>query len=99
MTRFSDTIWVDREIPTYSRGSNPITDVKLIHSPSSQSELSPIDPNTYRGLMRQECIGLIERRIREFDEMNEKASDLVELVHSAFHLILLPLSPIATIST
>ena len=43
---------------------------------SSQSQLSPTDAGGYRALLAQDCAELIDKRIRDFRGMNEKALDL-----------------------
>ena len=46
----------------------------LLDNPASQ--LSPIVPNSARALLIQDSLALVEKRIRDFKEMNELASDL-----------------------
>lgn len=40
------------------------------------TQLSPTDPNGVRGLLIQDSLALVEKRIRDFKEMNDRASDL-----------------------
>lgn len=55
------------------------------------SQLSATDPGGYRDLLAQECVDIAERRIRNFNEMEEKAADLateVGFIDSANHRFL-----------
>lgn len=57
-----------------------------------QSQLSPTDPGGYRDLLAQDSYDLIQKRIRGFDEINEKATDLKSWVSPLllpFHSLLL----------
>lgn len=75
--------------PAYSEFNrhNPRRDVSHVHAiydpqdmgdflydPASQ--LSPTDPNGIQGLFIQDSLALLEKRIRDFKEMNDRASDL-----------------------
>ena len=53
-----------------------------------RSQLSPTDPGGYRDLLVQDCFDLIHKRMRDFDEMNGKATDLETWV-SPLHLFFL----------
>lgn len=45
-------------------------------STAPASQLSPTDPSGFRGLLTQDSLALIEKRIRDFKEMYDRASDL-----------------------
>jgi len=53
-----------------------------VASPSSQSKVSPTDPNGYRDLLLQESFDLVERKIQDFQEMDRKATDLAAEVNT-----------------
>jgi hypothetical protein len=68
--------------PSHSRYADYGYETMMALSPSksSQPQLSPTDPEGYRELLVQECLGIVDKRDREFFQMEEKAHDLELLV-------------------
>ena len=75
----------------YDGGFQPQVAEDIIYvedrSQTPQSKLSATDPGGYRDLLVQDCFDLIDKRMRDFGEMNGKATDLETWV-SPLHLFL-----------
>jgi hypothetical protein len=54
----------------------------IIDGPRAPGWLDPIDPNGIQGLLVQDSYALIDRKIRDFEEMNQRADELEKLVRS-----------------
>jgi hypothetical protein len=57
--------------------------IESLQSPTSQ--LSPTDPNGVQGLLNLESRALVDKRLRDFREINDRASDLETWVRHAFN--------------
>lgn len=65
----------DEEAPYARDRGHHITQINEIRK-SPTSELSPTDPNGLQGLLILDSLALLEKRIREFKELNDQVSDL-----------------------
>ena len=54
----------------------------IIDGTRTPGSLDPIDPNGIQGLLVQDSYALIDRKIRDFEEMNQRADELEKLVRS-----------------
>lgn len=55
----------------------------IIDTARAPGALDPMDPNGIQGLLVQDSYALIDRKIRDFEEMNQRADELEKLVR--FH--------------
>ena len=72
--RESSSVNYDRR-PTVSYAS-PNAFMPPSPPPTPGSQIDPTDPTGIQGLLTQDSYALIDRKIREFQEMNERASEL-----------------------
>jgi len=59
--------------------------IESLQSPASQ--LSPTDPSGVQGLLNQDSQALVDKRIRDFREINDRASDLETWVRCDFYVL------------
>jgi hypothetical protein len=59
--------------------------IESLQSPASQ--LSPTDPSGVQGLLTQDSQALVDKRLRDFREINDRASDLETWVRHAFYVL------------
>jgi hypothetical protein len=70
--------------PHVSNYDMPIV-IEPLHPLASQ--LSPTDPSGLQGLLNQDSQALVDKRLRDFREINDRASDLETWVRHTSHII------------
>jgi hypothetical protein len=70
---------------TYASNYDMPVIIDSLQSPASQ--LSPTDPSGVQGLLNQDSRALVDKRIRDFREINDRASDLETWVRHTFYVL------------
>lgn len=78
-----------------SRTATGYVGVGKINMTQISSSLSPTDPDGHRGLIVSECRAFVQKRLRDFDEMDQRVDDLKQEVRCdlSHQISPLPLQP------